>query len=102
MEEIPAQLKTQIEENNSDLEDGKYPYYVTLHELDQESFQAYVETNRCRRGRFCWNKTHLSRLSLSKFPMKITQLEKWLKQNQSNQKLEIALTYLQCHRGYGE
>ena len=43
MDELPAQLKTQIEENNVILEDGKYPYYVTLHSLDQESFQAYAK-----------------------------------------------------------
>ena len=43
MDELPAQLKTQIEENNFTLEDGKYPYYVTLHAIDQESFQAYAK-----------------------------------------------------------
>ena len=43
MDEVPAQLKTQIEENNDILEDGKYPYYVTLHAIDQESFQAYAK-----------------------------------------------------------
>ena len=43
MDELPAQLKTQIEENNDTLEDGKYPYYVTLHAIDQESFQAYAK-----------------------------------------------------------
>lgn len=43
IEELPAPLKTQIEENHFTLEDGKYPYYVTLHALDQESFQAYAK-----------------------------------------------------------
>ena len=43
MDELPAQLKTQIEENNDTLEDGKYPYYVTLHAIDQESFQEYAK-----------------------------------------------------------
>ena len=43
MEEVPAQLKKQIQENNFTLEDGKYPYYVTLHAFDQESFQAYAK-----------------------------------------------------------
>lgn len=43
MDELPAQLKTQIQENDPALEDGKYPYYVVLHGMDQESFQAYAE-----------------------------------------------------------
>ena len=43
MDELPEQLKMQIEENNFTLEDGKYPYYVTLHAIDQESFQAYAK-----------------------------------------------------------
>ncbi|MBM4763605.1 FtsX-like permease family protein [Bacillus sp. B15-48] len=43
MDELPAQLKTQIEENNLYLEDGKYPYYVGVHSLDQDSFKAYAE-----------------------------------------------------------
>ena len=43
MDELPAQLKEQIEENNDMLVDGKYPYYVPLHGLDQESFEVYAE-----------------------------------------------------------
>ncbi|WP_203248059.1 FtsX-like permease family protein [Sporosarcina beigongshangi] len=43
MDELPEQLKRQIQENDIVLEDGKYPYYVGLQSLDQESFQAYAE-----------------------------------------------------------
>lgn len=43
MEELPEQLKTQIQNNDSPLEDGKYSYYVVLHALDQESFNAYAK-----------------------------------------------------------
>jgi putative ABC transport system permease protein len=43
MDELPAQLKTQVQENDYALEDGKYPYYVVLHGLDQESFNAYAQ-----------------------------------------------------------
>jgi putative ABC transport system permease protein len=43
MDELPAQLKAQIKENNLTLEDGRYPYYVSLHALDLESFNAYAE-----------------------------------------------------------
>lgn len=43
MDELPAQLKTQIEENDLPLEDGKYPYFVSLYALDQESFNSYAE-----------------------------------------------------------
>ncbi|WP_077212064.1 ABC transporter permease [Bacillus dakarensis] len=42
-DQLPSQLKTQIEENNFALEDGKYPYFVSLHALDQKSFNAYAE-----------------------------------------------------------
>lgn len=43
MDELPSQLKTQIEENGYALEDGKLRYYVSLHAMDDESFQAYAE-----------------------------------------------------------
>lgn len=43
LDELPDQLKMQVQEGASTLEDGKYPYYVTLHSLDQESFNAYAE-----------------------------------------------------------
>ncbi|MBM4764865.1 ABC transporter permease [Bacillus sp. B15-48] len=43
IDELPAQLKMQIEEHNFALEDGKYPYYVMVHGLDQDSFQAYAD-----------------------------------------------------------
>lgn len=42
-DEIPTQLKTEIEENDLDLEDGKYPYYINMHSLDEDSFQAYAD-----------------------------------------------------------
>ncbi|MCM3671326.1 FtsX-like permease family protein [Mesobacillus maritimus] len=43
MDQVPAQLKAQIEANNLAIEDGKFPYYVGLHAMDEESFQAYAE-----------------------------------------------------------
>ena len=43
MDELPEQLKQQIQENDIVLEDGKYPYYTVVHSLDQQSFQAYAE-----------------------------------------------------------
>lgn len=43
MEDLPAILKKQIQENQIELEDGKYPYYVTVHGLDQNSFNEYAE-----------------------------------------------------------
>lgn len=43
MDEIPEYLRTQIEENNWELEDGKYAYYVVLHALDQASFHQYAK-----------------------------------------------------------
>jgi putative ABC transport system permease protein len=43
MEQIPAQLKTQIKEHNWPLEDGKFPYFVMLHSLDQESFKDFAK-----------------------------------------------------------
>nr|WP_295973083.1 FtsX-like permease family protein [uncultured Bacillus sp.] len=43
MEELPEQLKTQIQENKAALEDGKYPYSVVLHGLDEKSFKVYAE-----------------------------------------------------------
>jgi len=43
MDQVPAQLKAQIEANNMAIEDGKFPYYVGLHAMDEESFQAYAE-----------------------------------------------------------
>jgi putative ABC transport system permease protein len=42
-DQLPSQLKEQIQEDDSILEDGKYPYYVTLYGLDQESFKEYAE-----------------------------------------------------------
>lgn len=43
IDELPARLKKQIEENNDILEGGKYLYYVTLHAMDQVSFQEYAK-----------------------------------------------------------
>ncbi|WP_026907416.1 FtsX-like permease family protein [Paucisalibacillus globulus] len=43
IEELSPELKKQVEANELPLEDGKYPYYVTLQSLDDESFQAYAE-----------------------------------------------------------
>jgi putative ABC transport system permease protein len=43
MDEIPAQLKEDIETNGYALEDGKLAYYIELHALDQESFNAYAK-----------------------------------------------------------
>ena len=43
MENLPAQLKERIAEDGIELEDGKYPNYVMLHSLDQESFNEYAE-----------------------------------------------------------
>jgi len=43
MDEIPAQLKEEIETNGYALEDGKLVYYIELHALDQESFNAYAK-----------------------------------------------------------
>lgn len=76
IEELPAPLKTQIEENHFTLEDGKYPYYVTLHALDQESFQAYAKQVSLWMLKILPNKTHQPQLSLTKFPMKFTHLRK--------------------------
>ncbi|MGX6445771.1 ABC transporter permease [Neobacillus sp. K501] len=42
-DQLPSRLKEQIQEDDSILEDGKYPYFVTLHGLDQESFKEYAE-----------------------------------------------------------
>lgn len=41
--EVSPPLKKQIQENNLPLEDGKYPYYVSVHSLDEENFNAYAE-----------------------------------------------------------
>ena len=43
MDELSPQLKKHIQENDSALVDGKYPYYVVLQSLDEESFHAYAE-----------------------------------------------------------
>lgn len=43
MDELPAQLKKQVQENEFALEDGKYTYYVSIHGLDEESFRVYAE-----------------------------------------------------------
>ena len=43
MDELPEQLKQQIQENDIVLEDGKYSYYTVVNSLDQQSFQAYAE-----------------------------------------------------------
>ncbi len=44
MDELPDQLKMQIEENKLPLEDGKYPYFVSLYAMDQKSFHSYAES----------------------------------------------------------
>lgn len=43
VEELPEQLKTQVSEDSSMLEDGKYNYYVMLNSLDEESFNDYAK-----------------------------------------------------------
>src|SRR5690606_27084175 len=43
MEALPDLLKQQIAENNIPLQDGKYPYFVSLHSLDQESFRSFAK-----------------------------------------------------------
>jgi putative ABC transport system permease protein len=43
-EDLPALLKKQIQENKAALEDGKFPYYVVINGLDQESFNEYAES----------------------------------------------------------
>lgn len=43
IDELPDQLKTRVQEDNSLLQDGKYSYYVELHALDEESFNQYAE-----------------------------------------------------------
>jgi len=43
MDQLPAQLKTRIKEQDLTVEDGKFPYFVMLYGLDQESFNAYAE-----------------------------------------------------------
>lgn len=43
MEALPDLLKQQITENNIPLQDGKYPYFVSLHSLDQESFRSFAK-----------------------------------------------------------
>ncbi|MGM0901633.1 MAG: ABC transporter permease [Bacillota bacterium] len=43
MDEIPSLLKTRIETDGYALEDGKLAYYVELHAMDQESFNAYAK-----------------------------------------------------------
>lgn len=43
MDDLPAQLKTQIQEYGYALEDGKFPYHVTVHGMDQKSFDAYAK-----------------------------------------------------------
>ncbi|WP_284036974.1 ABC transporter permease [Neobacillus sp. 114] len=51
-EDLPALLKKQIQENDAALEDGKYPYYVVLNGLDQESFNEYAESIGVSAGDF--------------------------------------------------
>lgn len=43
LEQLPTVLKKDIEEFDIPLEDGKYPYFVALHGLDEESFKRYAE-----------------------------------------------------------
>ena len=43
MDELPEQLKQQIQENDIVLEDGKYAYYTVVNSLDEQNFQAYAE-----------------------------------------------------------
>jgi putative ABC transport system permease protein len=43
MDEIPAQLKEDIKTNGYALEDGKLAYFVEIHALNQESFNAYAK-----------------------------------------------------------
>ncbi|MCA0170409.1 ABC transporter permease [Bacillus sp. RAR_GA_16] len=40
---IPDELEKNLIQDESLLEDGKYPYYVVLHGLDQQSFNAYAK-----------------------------------------------------------
>lgn len=42
-EKLPAQLRKKIEAGDVKLEDGKYPYNVLLHGLDQKSFNEFAE-----------------------------------------------------------
>ncbi|WP_077622331.1 ABC transporter permease [Sediminibacillus massiliensis] len=41
--ELPPELKENVEQDPSILQDGKYSYYVTLHGLDEQSFRDYAE-----------------------------------------------------------
>ncbi|SEN85399.1 putative ABC transport system permease protein [Mesobacillus persicus] len=42
-EEVSNELKKIINEDDSVLEDGKYPYYISLQGLDEESFKDYAK-----------------------------------------------------------
>jgi len=41
-EYIPAGLKSQVEQDGAILQDGKYPYYIVVRSLDDESFEKYA------------------------------------------------------------
>jgi putative ABC transport system permease protein len=40
---IPESLEENVKQDESILKDGKYPYYMVLHGLDEQSFQAYAK-----------------------------------------------------------
>ncbi|MBM7608803.1 putative ABC transport system permease protein [Lysinibacillus composti] len=60
VDELPDQLKSQIQENDSDLEDGKYPFYAALSGLDQDSFIAFAEQIGVDADEFLENDTPLA------------------------------------------
>ena len=41
-DQLPSELKMQVENDPSLLEDGKYNYYVRLHALDKQSYEKYA------------------------------------------------------------
>jgi len=42
-ESIAKELQEQIKQDKSVLENGKYPYYINIHALDEENLQAYAK-----------------------------------------------------------
>ena len=103
MDELPEQLKMRIEENNFILEDGKYPYYVTLHALDQESFQAYAKQIGVDAEDFAQQDTPIAIVIDQISYEDDASEEKLLKQNRLSQKLEIRIDLLtSAYWGYGE